>query len=353
MQGTALLTMASRVLHVLGTSSAEGTAFARILTGLARHLDCGYALRVLFLGGDGTWSERFARQGIPCATFDPRGSLLAPARLLNWARAVRPAIVHQHAGGARLSRALKWTTGARIVRHVHGTIDEATLKESGMISAPEADAVVACSRHVAHHVAHRNCTVIYAGVDSDSDPPQARARGPIVIGTAGRLVELKGHAHLIRALAALLPEFPHARLEICGDGAARADLERLAARVGCKDAVRFHGWRDDFPRICAGWDVFALPSLAEGFGIALLEAMAAGLPSVASDVGGVRELLEPETSGLLATPGDAIALAGSMRRLLSSASLRSRLGSAAREVARRRFPARRMAAEMQSLYSSL
>lgn len=342
--------MASRVLHVLGTSSAEGTAFARIVTGLARHLDRGYVLHVLFLGGDGTWSERFERQGIPCATFDPRGSLLAPARLLNWARALRPAIVHQHAGGARLSRAIKWATGARLVRHVHGTIDEATLEEGGAIAFPEADAVVACCRHVADRVAQARCSVIYAGVDADISRIEPRDSGPVVIGSAGRLVGLKGHDRLIRAFAALLPEFPGARLDICGDGPARVDLESLAARFGCSNAVRFQGWREDFPSLCAGWDVFVLPSLAEAFPIALLEAMSAGVPSVASDVGGVRELLQPETSGLLVAAGDVEALAAAMRRLLANADLRSRLGDEARSSAKRRFSAQRMAGEVQALY---
>lgn len=338
----------STVLHVLGTSSAEGTAFARIVEGLARHADRGSRMNVLFLGGDGTWSERFARRGIACATFDPRGSLLARARLLSWARAARPAIVHQHAGGPRLSRAIKWATGATLVRHVHGTIDEATLRESDAMALPEADAVVACCHHVAVRVAHPNCRVIYAGVDDHAFPIEPND-GAIVIGSAGRLVPLKRHDALIRAFAALLPEFPRARLEICGDGPARADLERLAARLGCREAIRFHGWRDDSPGLCASWDVFVLPSLAEAFPIALLEAMSAGVCPVASDVGGIRELLEPGESGLLVPAGDTGELAKAMRRLLANAPLRARLGARARSSAKR-FPAQRMAREMQAFY---
>lgn len=335
-------------MHVLGTSSAPGAACARIVAGLARHADDGVAVHALFLGGDGTWSERFVPTGISCATFDTRGSLLARARLLNWARMARPAIVHQHAGGPRLSRALRWATGARIVRHVHGTIDEGTREESGAMALSEADAVVACCRHVALRITHPKCRVIYAGVDGPASPG-ARRGAAIVVGSAGRLVPLKGHDNLIRAFAALLPEFAGARLEICGDGPARPDLERLAARLGCIDAVRFHGWRDDFPDLCAAWDVFVLPSLAEAFPLALLEAMAAGVSSIASDVGGVGELLEPGRSGLLVPATDAQGLASAMRRLLSDAPLRARLGGEAR-LSASRFSAQRMAREVQALY---
>lgn len=345
--------MAVPILHILGTSGVEGTSFARIVTCLARGLNRKYVLHALFLGGDGSLAKTFEREGISCVTIDPRGSALAPARLLKAVRDIRPAIVHQHAGGPRLTHAIRWVTGAKILMHVHGSVDEATMRDSDVIAPSGADLVIASSRYVASKISQMDCRVIYAGVDINASAREMSNREDMVIGTAGRLVRVKGHLYLIRAFAMLLSEFPHARLEICGDGPDRILLEDEARRLGCAHAVLFLGWRDDFPQICTCWDIFALPSLAESFPIALLEAMAMGLPAVASDVGGVRELLEPEMSGLLVRPSDAETLVGALRELFSNVGLRFRMGAAGHATARKRFSTKRMVEETESAYRVL
>jgi glycosyltransferase involved in cell wall biosynthesis len=113
------------------------------------------------------------------------------------------------------------------------------------------------------------------------------------------------------------------------------------------------GWCTDVQALHRQWDVFAMPSLHEGFGLAALEAMGSGLPIVASDVGGLPELIEDSTTGYLVPPGDEVALAERLGHLLADEALRSRMGSAARERASREFSNARMAHLILEVYDRL
>ena len=125
-----------------------------------------------------------------------------------------------------------------------------------------------------------------------------RTRG-IVIGTACRLEPVKGLGYLLRPWPCLLPSFMTFLWKSRGDGSLRAFLEQEMRRLGISGRVSLIGWREDLPNVMAGWDIFALPSLDEGFPVAGLEAMAAGLPLVASAVGGLLELvLDGETGSV-------------------------------------------------------
>jgi len=126
---------------------------------------------------------------------------------------------------------------------------------------------------------------------------------------------------LIEALPHVLRREPAARLVIAGRGALRKRLEALAADHGVASKVRFAGLVSDVPRLLSAFDVFAFPSRWEGFGIALIEAMAAGLPVVASRTGGITEIVEDGVSGLLVAPGDPGELAAALARLLRGATL--------------------------------
>ena len=167
----------------------------------------------------------------------------------------------------------------------------------------------------------------------------------------GRLSPEKGHRVLLEALRTLTPtEFPTVRVLLVGDGAERASLEAL-----CKDdpRVRFLGWRSD-PHACLGAaDLFVQPSLREGLPISLLEAMAVGLPIVATAVGGVPEALEHGDAGLLVPPADAPALAAALREALARPAQDLHHGAAAAEEARARYDVERQAAALLDLYRSV
>jgi glycosyltransferase involved in cell wall biosynthesis len=171
--------------------------------------------------------------------------------------------------------------------------------------------------------------------------------GQCLCFAAGSLVPRKGHAVLINALATV--DAPWV-LAIAGQGIERDRLLALAADRGVADRVHLLGQRDDVPNLLAAADVFVMPSLWEGLPLALLEAMLAGLPVVASRTAGIPEAVTDGADGLLVVPGDAPALAGAMTRVLSDAALRARLGAAARQRAQASFTLGAMTDAYESLY---
>lgn len=166
-------------------------------------------------------------------------------------------------------------------------------------------------------------------------------RGGNVLAAVGRLVPQKGFDLLLEAFAAIAPAFPGWTLVIWGEGEERAALERQRDGLGLRDRVRLPGVTERPGTWVEDADVFVLSSRYEGWGIVLLEAMAAGLPSVAFDCEwGPREMVEDGVDGLLVPPGDAAALARALAVVLGDAGLRERLGAAARASARRFTPER-------------
>jgi glycosyltransferase involved in cell wall biosynthesis len=195
--------------------------------------------------------------------------------------------------------------------------------------------------------------VVHTGIDLDqfvpgSDRDAARAElglaaNTLAIGTLSRLEEdRKGIAEFIRMAASIAGGFPDARFVIAGDGWQRAAFERLAADLGIADRVRFTGWRADRARILAALDVFVMPSLFEGGPTTVLEAMAMGLPVVATNVGMVPEVVDDGKTGLVVPPGDVHALTTAVRELAARPETRTRLAEAARTAAVARFGTDRM-----------
>jgi glycosyltransferase involved in cell wall biosynthesis len=166
-------------------------------------------------------------------------------------------------------------------------------------------------------------------------------------------VELKGIEYLIRALAAMHSEYPTLRLEIAGSGPQRSKLEAEVSRAGLIEKVRFLGWIDDISRVLSRWDAFVMPSLEEGFPIAALDAMAAGVPVIASAVGGVPELIEDGQTGWLVPPRDVDGLASRLRLLLGDPDARVKMGAAGFRRVRDHFNATQMTAKIAHLYDEL
>jgi len=186
--------------------------------------------------------------------------------------------------------------------------------------------------------------VVPLGIDLDrfaSGKPALPKDAPLV-GNVARLAPQKDHATLIEAARLV----PGARFAIVGDGELRADLERRAQGL----PVLFTGARDDVPDLLASFDVFAFPSLYEGLCVAVIEAQAAGVPVVATPVGGIRETVVDGETGLLVPPRDPRALAAAIRRLLDDRELARRLAGEARRRVNERFSEQRMVEETLRLY---
>jgi sugar transferase (PEP-CTERM/EpsH1 system associated) len=193
--------------------------------------------------------------------------------------------------------------------------------------------------------------IIYNGVDLHRfSGAELRSNDPeVVIGSVGRLVTVKNYPLLLRALAALPNELPW-RLVLVGEGPERASLEGLAGELGIRERVEFLGHRDDVPHLLQRMTVFVLPSVSEGLSNTLLEAMAAGAALVASDVGGNREIVENEVSGLVFASGDVEGLTMALRRLITDPSLRKRLTDCASARVREQFSLEAMVRRYESMY---
>jgi glycosyltransferase involved in cell wall biosynthesis len=269
----------------------------------------------------------------------------ALARLL---RRERPEVFHAHMSSPV---ACKWALAAAVAARVPavlGTVQVGAYEPDrssywqlrALVSG--VDRFLAVSREIATELVEdlgwpsEKVEVTYNAVDVERAavpaPPGLRAQlggsetRPLVL-TPARLNAQKGHDALLEAIA----EVPEALFLLAGDGPDRERLEARTVELGVAERVRFLGRRPDVPQLLAACDVFALPSLYEGSSLAVLEAMAAGIPIVSSAIGGTEELIEDGRSGLLVPPGDAPALAAAMRRLLEDPQLREDFAGRARE----------------------
>lgn len=182
--------------------------------------------------------------------------------------------------------------------------------------------------------------------------------GTLLVGSVGRLDMVKDQAGLIDAFRALCDAPPVGmsgllRLVIIGEGRERARLEQQVQRLDLHDRVLLPGNRDDVPALLAECDVFALSSVAEGIPLTVLEAMACGLPVVATDVGGVGEVVLPGTTGLLVAPGNPAALTAALGRYARNPCLRQQHGQAGRARVVERFSLPTMVRAYSTLYDEL
>ncbi len=231
------------------------------------------------------------------------------------------------------------------------------------------DGVAAISRGVADSLAKADValsrvTVIPSGVDCERfRPPGADERaaaraalklGPdeIAVGAVGMLEARKGHRYLLEAIAepAAARDPAALRCFIVGDGSLRGELQRAIVRLGLEGRVRLTGGVEDPRAVLWALDIFAFPSLNEGLGVALLEAMGCGLAAVAANVGGVGEVIEDGRSGRLVEPGSAHPLARAIAVLAADRAMRERFGAAARHRIVERFSIAAMARATLELY---
>jgi glycosyltransferase involved in cell wall biosynthesis len=176
--------------------------------------------------------------------------------------------------------------------------------------------------------------------------------GGLVVGTVGWLLPIKGPMHLLNAMESVWQDYPEATLVFVGKGDMEEELRAKALQMGSSGRVKFLGWRDDIPEIMKILDVFVLPSLNEGMGRVLVEAMAAGRPVVASRVGGIPDLVKHGENGFLVEPGDVSGLSCAITKLLSDSKMRDEMGKKGREMCQD-FSVEKMIEKIDVLYASL
>lgn len=169
----------------------------------------------------------------------------------------------------------------------------------------------------------------------------------------GRLAEVKNHGLMIRAFGGVLTKYPDARLQIAGDGPEREKLEALVTQLGIGGSVRFLGFLQDVTGILSESDVFVMSSRYEGVSIAVLEAMCAGLPILATNVGGIPETVIDGVTGVLVPDDDIGAMTAGMLRLLESADDRKRFGTAGKEYLHREFSMEKVLERYSRFYLGL
>lgn len=213
---------------------------------------------------------------------------------------------------------------------------------SGKLSFAAADHLIAVSKQVKSHLVKQGVrpekvSVVYNGLPTDVpliDRLSVRASlgltpEDFVLGTIARVTPAKGIDDAIRLVSLLSPAVPNVRYLVVGDGLALEDCRRLAGELGVADRIHFLGYRKDVAECLAAMDLFVFPTHKEAMGIALVEAMRSGLPAVATDVGGVPEVLTVDC-GFLVPDRDPKAMAAKVQELAADPALRSRMGEAAR-----------------------
>lgn len=171
-----------------------------------------------------------------------------------------------------------------------------------------------------------------------------------LLGMACRLVEQKGLIYALEAMRDNHADYPNAHLVIAGDGDLMHELKHVAAEFEITDNVHFLGWRADVPDLMAGFDIFLMPSLWEGFGLVALEAMSKRRPVIASAVTALPEVVEHEQTGLLVPAKDSPALAEAIQTLLDDRSLRVHMGMVGEDRVEQYFTVARMAEETIAVY---
>jgi len=228
---------------------------------------------------------------------------------------------------------------------------------------PHFDRVITVSNHMKARILkgptpESIIRVIYTGLEPTLSPAQSSLRArvgipedAVVVGTISRVSVEKGHTHLIDAMARLAQSHPKLRLLIVGDGPAKQDLQLQTDRLSLTNVVKFAGFCDDLAEAHAAMDIFAQPSTQqEGLPTSVLEAQSAGLPVVASDIGGVNESLQHGVTGVLVPPGDAVALASALANMADDTAQRNAMGAAGRARIASLFTMDRMVREVAQTY---
>ena len=326
---------------------------------------------VLAAGDDGWLMDQARSRGIP-VTIIP--DLIHPISLAQDSRACRqikqwllreqPDLLHAHSSKAGLlgriaarmagvpsvftAHGWAFTGGATAARKLVAVPSEWLAARIGgdIICVSQYDRQLACRYAIASDT---RLHTVWNGIEDTTERALPTSNPEPVITMVARFAAPKDHTTLLRAIS-MMGDVP-CRLRLVGDGPLLPEAKALASDLGIENRVEFTGSRSDVTALLAHSDVFVLTSRFEGLPISILEAMRAGLPVVASDVGGVPELVNEET-GILVAQGDAVALAEALKRLLGSPALLSGMGAKGRERYEKDFRASTMIEKTLSIYEA-
>jgi glycosyltransferase involved in cell wall biosynthesis len=375
-----------RIVHAIARLNLGGAALS-VLELAAGQQEHGHDVLVVagtIPPGEASMESVAAELGVPylrmtalTRELSPRDDLRATALLRRLLRHRRPDVLHTHTSKAgatgRIAALAAWPARPQAVVHTfHGHVLSGyfggrrerafRLIERGL--ALSTDRIIAVSEQVRDdllrfHVAPPDkIEVVHYGFDLDrrvADAARSReekrrqlraADHDFVIGWAGRLSEIKRPLDLVRVAA----QVPQSVLVLAGDGELRPEVERLAEELGLGERIRLLGYIEDLGDWYGAFDAFLLTSANEGAPVVAIEALAAGMPVVATDAGGTRTVVDDGESGYLAAIGDVTALAGRLRELRDDAELRRRLGETGMARMRERFSTERMVAETEAVY---
>lgn len=368
-----------KVFYLLDSLNVGGTETQAVELAL-RISRSGYDVTLGCLRAQGPLLERLQGCNVVVHEFHPAGGIDSPAGLyqllrLSWfLRRSRFDIVHTHdlwsnllgVPAARLAgvRAIvssrrdlahsDWYRGKRRewlrrIQNLSGVVlTNATLVRDALI--------------VEDGFAPEKLRVIHNGVDIEKfqtsrdgcdHPFPGVGEGKLIVLVGNMHSDVKGHAWLIASAPTVLQEFPTTRFVLAGDGKERFRFERQVAELGLERNILFVGCRGDIPKILACCDIAVLPSRAEGLPNAVLEYMAAGLPTIVSRVGGNAELVEDGVTGLLVPPEDSSALSDALLKLLRDPELARRIAEGGHQFTIRNFSFERLLREVDELYSEL
>jgi len=364
---------APSVLYLITELDVGGaqTALLRLLAGLDRdHFSPTVAC---LYNGDATVARQIRALGIPVTDLGMTARWRWDAfwRLYRLLRRERPTILHTWMFHANVpGRVLGRLAGVPIIISSERTMGQERRWRYWLnrITDPLTDRVVCVSQRVADFAARTigisraKLVVIPNGIPLENFEPGDRSRArtdlgisptACVVGTVGRLQPVKGTSYLLEAFAHLAPGYAEAILLLVGDGPQRTQLEEMAQRLGVSERVHFLGNRSDVCRLLQAMDVFVLASIWEGMPNAALEAMAVGLPVVATAVGGTPEAVADGETGLLVPSRDPDALAQAIARLLRDPELWRKMGQAGRRRVEQHFSVEQMVRRTESLYEEL
>jgi L-malate glycosyltransferase len=339
----------------------------RQMVELARRLDPSrFTVHMACLRREGAWLSRAAERAASIAEFSigglaTPGALAAARRFARWCR-LHGILVLQTCDLYANILGLLAGAWARVPVRIGSRREINPDKSAGQIRLQRlayaaAHAVVANSAAAAdalgkEGVPTERIEVIRNGLDVSAFTPQPRRGAACTIVTLANLRSEKRHELLFAAMRIVAVRHPGARLRVVGDGPRRRELEQLVADWGLAGRIEFLGHQTDVASALAAADIFALASRSEASPNALIEAMAAGLPAVATAAGGVPEILADGETGLLVPVDDASALARALLRLMDEPSLADRMGEAARRRAVDRYSFDRMTQAFERLYLS-
>jgi glycosyltransferase involved in cell wall biosynthesis len=367
-----------RILQLI-TSLDRGGAENHLLALLSHADRTAFDVETAVLSGDGELVPIFRQAGIPVHLLKARNRFdaLALTRLLRLLRNGRFDILHSHLFRADIYAGLAvGRLGDRrplLVSTRHNDDRFFLNPFVGLLHylvSGRQDLIIAISDHIARFTVGRGVRDpakvrrVYHGIE----PPLTRALeregqrirhelgiapDDFLVGNVGRLALQKGQRHLIAAMPLLLERVPRAHAVIAGSGDLEDYLRELAEEVGVAERVHVLGPRKDVPALMHAIDVFAMPSIWEGFGLVLLEAMAAARPIVASRVATIPEVVLDGETGLLVPPGDPLALADALSQLANQPALARQFGEAGRERLRVHFSLEKMVGDTELLYREL